>query len=115
MNRPEKTYYVGLATTFHDPAMAVVNPAGSVVFAEATERYFQTKRAICCAADAREVVRRVLRDYCDPKAAFVIAKPWSKKLSNFMELMKLMGAAGHERLPRWPDSMTKFLVTKDVM
>ena len=32
-------YYLGLATTFHDPALAIVGPDGSVLFAEATERY----------------------------------------------------------------------------
>jgi predicted NodU family carbamoyl transferase len=34
-------YTVGLATTFHDPAIAIVGPDGEVLFAEASERYLQ--------------------------------------------------------------------------
>src|SRR6185436_14885198 len=98
-----ETFYIGLATTFHDPALAVVNSSGEVLFAEASERYLQNKRAICCAADVRQTVRRVITEYCDPKAAYVVAKPWSRKLSGFMELMHLTGLTDHERLPRVPN------------
>ncbi len=38
-----KRNYIGLACTFHDPALAIVNVRGELVFAEATERPFQTK------------------------------------------------------------------------
>ncbi|WP_164093726.1 hypothetical protein, partial [Stenotrophomonas maltophilia] len=31
-------YTLGLATTFHDPALALVGPDGAVLFAEAAER-----------------------------------------------------------------------------
>ena len=110
-----ETYYIGLATTFHDPALAVVNGAGEVVFAEASERPLQTKRAICCAADVRETVRRVIKDHCDPKASFVVAKAWSRRMYGFMELMKPLGAVNHERLPSTSGTMTKFLVEKHVM
>lgn len=109
------TYYIGLATTFHDPALAVVDPDGRVVFAEASERALQTKRAIGCAADLRETVRRVVKEHCDPKAAFVVAKPWSAKLTRFLDLMKLVGVTNHERLPRQSDAMTRFLVERHVM
>lgn len=39
------TFYLGLSTSGHDPAIAIVNEAGQVVFAEATERFLQDKRA----------------------------------------------------------------------
>jgi carbamoyltransferase len=110
-----ETYYIGLANTFHDPAMAVVNPRGELVFAEASERPLQNKRAICCAADLRESVRKVIREYCDPRAEFVIAKPWSSRLSRFLELMKVMGVTNHEKLARHSDAMTRYLVEKHVM
>lgn len=109
------TYYIGLANTFHDPAMAVVDPAGRVVFAEAAERYLQSKRAMCSAADQREMVRRVLRDHCDPKARYVVAKPWSAKLNRFMGFLHLIGATNHERIPGRPGRMTRFLVGKHVL
>jgi len=109
------TYYVGLATTFHDPAIAVVNPRGEVVFAEASERYLQHKRAYCCAADIRETVRVVLKKYCDPQARFVIAKPWSRRLHRFLDFMFAIGATNHERLPRRTSKMTRFLVDQNVL
>lgn len=109
------TYYIGLATTFHDPALAVVNQAGEVVFAEATERYLQDKRSYGAAADVRTMVRRVIKDYCDPNAAYVIAKPWSQGFSRFMDFQYLLGLASHERLPRRPPGMTRFLVDNAVL
>lgn len=39
------TWYLGLATSGHDPALALVDEAGRVRFAEATERFVQDKRA----------------------------------------------------------------------
>jgi carbamoyltransferase len=108
-------YYIGLGNTYHDPAIAVVNSDGEVLFAEASERPLQQKRAFCSAADLREVVRRILKDYCDPHAEFVVVKPWSRKMQNFMDLMGSLGATNHERIPRRPEKMTKYLVTKDLM
>jgi len=42
---PQRTWYVGLSNTGHDPAIAIVDPNGCVAFAEATERFTQVKRA----------------------------------------------------------------------
>lgn len=39
------SWYLGLSTSGHDPALAIVSPQGQVVFAEATERFLQDKRA----------------------------------------------------------------------
>jgi len=38
-------WYLGLSTSGHDPALALVDEAGTVRFAEATERFMQDKRA----------------------------------------------------------------------
>lgn len=38
-------WYLGLSTSGHDPALAIVDEQGQVVFAEATERFLQDKRA----------------------------------------------------------------------
>ena len=89
MPKPQK-YYVGLATTYHDPAIALVNSEGDVLFAEATERPLQQKRAFSAAADLREAVRRILRDHCQPGSEFVVVKPWSRKMQRFMNLMCLL-------------------------
>lgn len=46
-------FYLGLATTFHDPAVALVGPDGTLLFAEAAERALQYKRAPNCEPDPR--------------------------------------------------------------
>ena len=46
-----KMNYIGLACIRHDNALAIVNSEGEVVFAEATERSLQSKRAYNCAPE----------------------------------------------------------------
>lgn len=105
-------YYVGLAATFHDPALAVVDERGEVLFAEASERYYQDKRAYGAAADPRTVVRRVLAEHCDPQGEFVVAKAWSGPFSRFMELHSMLGFTNHEKFATRPQGLTRFLVDK---
>lgn len=71
--------YIGLAISPHDPALAIVNSKGQVVFAEAAERYLQIKRA--WNSSPEEVVRmeKLLENWCDPTAELVIATSWSKR------------------------------------
>lgn len=105
-----ETYYIGLASTFHDPAMAVVDSKGEVIYAEATERFLQYKRAYGCAPDLRETVRQVLKKHCDPQANFVIATPWSGKMTKFLGVLDFIGETGHMRLAKRSSTMTRFLV-----
>lgn len=44
-------FYLGLSTSGHDPALAIVDEAGGIRFAEATERFIQDKRAWGAAPD----------------------------------------------------------------
>jgi carbamoyltransferase len=46
-----RRWYLGLSTSGHDPALALVDGEGAVVFAEATERFLQDKRAWGAAPD----------------------------------------------------------------
>jgi len=71
--------YIGLASTFHDSALAIVNSKGEVVFAEATERYVQCKRAIHVPPDMFTRTSRVIRDYCEIGAELIPAFSWSEK------------------------------------
>jgi carbamoyltransferase len=112
---PMPRYYVGLAATFHDPALAVVDERGEVLFAEASERFLQVKRAYGAAADPREVVRRVLRDHCDPQGEFILAKAWSAPFTRLMEFQSLLGLADHERLPRRAGGLTRYLCDRSVL
>ncbi|MES2817844.1 MAG: carbamoyltransferase C-terminal domain-containing protein [Pseudomonadota bacterium] len=45
------TFHLGLSTSGHDPALAIVNETGQLIFAEATERFLQDKRAWGIAPD----------------------------------------------------------------
>ena len=76
-----KRFYVGLSTSFHDSAIAIVDPAGAVIFAEATERYIQYKRALNVAPDLHQRTSDLLKTYCDPGAEIVVAHTWSEALA----------------------------------
>lgn len=44
-------FHLGLSTSGHDPSLALVNAQGQIIFAEATERFLQDKRAWGIAPD----------------------------------------------------------------
>jgi carbamoyltransferase len=69
--------YIGLATTGHDNALAIVGDDGEIRFAEATERHLQSKRALQCPADDLYRLTELIDAYCDPDATIVVAKSWS--------------------------------------
>jgi predicted NodU family carbamoyl transferase len=95
----EKKNYIGLACTGHDNALAIVNSKGKIVFAEATERFLQNKRAISAVPDDLIRVGKLIKEYCEPDANFVVAKTWSEKaipllqqeyeeMGEYLELLK---------------------------
>jgi carbamoyltransferase len=71
--------YIGLACTGHDNALAIANSKGEIVFAEATERYLQNKRAISALPDDLVRIGKLVDEYCEPDTDIVIAKSWSDK------------------------------------
>ena len=71
-----KRNYIGLACTFHDPALAIVDETGNVVFAEGVERYLQFKRGFMCASDTYPRIGELIETYCDPEADLVISRSW---------------------------------------
>lgn len=77
VKEPVKRNYIGLATTFHDSAIAIVNAEGEVVFAEATERYLQNKSSINVTPDLLTRTVDLINTYCDPDAQLVFAHTWS--------------------------------------
>ncbi|MFZ5602208.1 MAG: hypothetical protein ACOY7J_07130, partial [Pseudomonadota bacterium] len=82
VKEPAKRNYIGLATTFHDSAIAIVNAAGEVVFAEATERYLQNKSAINVMPDLLTRAVDLINTYCDPDAQLVFAHTWSEQFKH---------------------------------
>jgi carbamoyltransferase len=73
-----RRFYVGLAATYHDPAIAIVDDAGRALFAEACERPLQDKRAFNAPADHLIHAPQLIRKYCPPDAEIVVAVSWGK-------------------------------------
>jgi len=73
------TYYLGLSVTYHDPALAIVDGCGEVLFAEASERYLQYKRALNAEPDNLYYLPEVLQAHCRSRANFVIALNWRRR------------------------------------
>ncbi|MGH8549005.1 MAG: carbamoyltransferase family protein [Methylococcales bacterium] len=85
-----KRYYIGLCVSTHDPALAIVGPDGEILFAEATERYLQYKRAPNCEPDNERLVS-LLKRHCDPGAEFIVAVNWRKFTARFSRLLSQIG------------------------
>ncbi len=77
--RSSRRNYIGLACSAHDPALAIVNAQGEVVFAEAAERYLQNKRAYCSPPDDVHRCAELIREHCDAGAELVLVKSWSRR------------------------------------
>ncbi len=86
-----KTYYIGLSITYHDPALAILDEDGRVLFAEATERYLQNKRALNCDADPILRLEELLARYCPDPGAFVIATNWLKRRPLYENMIAALG------------------------
>lgn len=86
-----KKYYIGLSVTYHDPALAMVDDQGEVLFAEATERHLQNKRALNCEPDQLFRTPELLHQYCDFPCEFVIAINWRKKRPLYESIVSGLG------------------------
>ena len=87
------TAYLGLATTPHDPAIAIVDGGGEVLFAEGAERHLQNKRAWASPADDLMRMDGLLREYCARADRLVVCTSWTTRscnLSRFLLLGSLM-------------------------
>ncbi|WP_158253723.1 carbamoyltransferase family protein [Chromobacterium alticapitis] len=73
-----KRNYIGFSNSFHDSAIAIVDSSGRVVFAEATERPLQYKRAFNIAPDLFHRTGELIARYCEPDAELVLAYSWSE-------------------------------------
>ncbi|MDD5579820.1 MAG: carbamoyltransferase C-terminal domain-containing protein [Methylobacter sp.] len=84
-------YYIGLSVTYHDSALAIIDAQGEVLFAEATERYLQNKRALNCEPDQLLLVPGLLEQYCLAPDEFVIAINWRKKRPVYESAVSRLG------------------------
>lgn len=86
-----KKYYIGLSITYHDPALAIIDDQGKVLFAEATERFMQNKRALNCEADPLLLIKDLLEAYCPNPDEIVIAINWRKKRPLYENIVAALG------------------------
>jgi carbamoyltransferase len=89
--RMAKKYYIGLSVTYHDPALAIVDDRGEVLFAEATERYLQYKRALNAEPDNLYFLPALVETYCPAPDEFVVAFNWCKRRPLYEDLMARLG------------------------
>src|ERR1700693_1594833 len=87
-----KRFTIGLATTFHEPALAILGPDGDVLFAEGAERYLQFKRAPNCESDLPGRMVELAREYLEPDAEVVVATSWGAQFSEFLDRSASAGA-----------------------
>jgi carbamoyltransferase len=91
-------YYLGLATTFHDSASALVGPDGEILFAEATERYLQYKRAWNCPPDSTLRLGELLLAHVPHDAELVVATSWDDRITSHLARSASVGRFEPERL-----------------
>ena len=103
-------YYLGLATTFHDPALALVGPDGGVLFAEAAERFLQYKRAPNCEPDPAGRMIGLLEDYVPEGADLVLATSWGEQFADFLRGQAGAGAFDLDALARHPTGLNRSFV-----
>lgn len=108
------TYTIGLATTFHDPAIAIIGPGGEVLFAEATERYLQYKRAPNCEPDSAPRMESLLRRYIPAGAEVRLATSWSGEFTGFLEQMSRTGAFSLDSLLSLSPELNRSLVPERI-
>ncbi len=92
-----KKLYIGLNENFHDPSICVLNEAGEILFAEATERFFQYKMAIGCPADPDFLVERIF-SHIDVKEIdeLVVAYSWNRARHRSMKLLNVTGISNFD-------------------
>ncbi|WP_394201660.1 carbamoyltransferase [Shewanella waksmanii] len=73
-------YFIGLSTSGHDPAFSIADSNGRIIFAEASERFLQVKRAWGSAPDHTDHVVPVIEKIieADSEATFVISTSWTR-------------------------------------
>lgn len=106
----KKRTYIGLATTFHDPAIAIVDAGGNVVFAEAAERYLQYKRAPYCEPAPILYLPELLNDHVDPDHDIVIATSWSEKFCRYLNRWADEGLFQLDNIKQLEDKYTRSFV-----
>jgi carbamoyltransferase len=76
--------YIGMATSQHDPAIAIIDDEGEILFAEATERSSKNKRAWNIVPDQIGPIENIIDKYIDNNVSEVIlCASWSSSSLRF--------------------------------
>src|ERR1700691_5690638 len=76
--------YIGLSCSLHDPALAIVDAHGELLFAEEAERALQTKRAYNNPPAELSRAAELLEQYSEPDSDLVLASTWSRQYTRTM-------------------------------
>jgi carbamoyltransferase len=76
--------YIGLSCSLHDPALAIVDAHGQLLFAEAAERALQTKRAYNNPPAELSRAAELVERYGEPDSDLVLASTWSRNYTRTM-------------------------------
>lgn len=68
-----------MSTSPHEASLAILNGQGDILYAEATERPLQSKRAWGSVPDHINFIDKLTEHYCDPDLETVVAMSWTKK------------------------------------
>jgi carbamoyltransferase len=97
-----KRNYIGLSCSGHDNALAIVDSAGTVRFAESAERYLQNKRALDAPPDDMFRIRAIVDEYVEPDAEIVPCKSWSDGAASVRERYRARAQSALARLHAQP-------------
>jgi carbamoyltransferase len=68
--------YIGIACTIHDPAVAVVNEQGQLIYAQSAERSLQSKRGWFAVPVSKGFIDRVVAPNLTRDSQIVVASSW---------------------------------------
>lgn len=75
--------YIGMATSQHDPAIAILNSEGEILFAEATERSSKNKRAWNIVPDQIGPIETIIDKYFMGINEVILCASWSSSSLRF--------------------------------
>ncbi|MGY6215437.1 carbamoyltransferase family protein [Methylolobus aquaticus] len=85
------TLYIGLSVTYHDPALALLGPDGDVLYAEATERCLQYKRALNAEPDNLSYLPEVLSGLAIEPERICLALNWRRRRPLYEQAVAALG------------------------
>ncbi len=84
-------YYLGLSITYHDSAFSILDDQGQVLFAEASERYLQSKRALNAEPVALNRIQPLLQRFCPDANHFILATNWNQQRPWYEKTVSALG------------------------